>query len=192
MLGYLKVFMVLFLMGGVVFAHEGHHLALEDALVVGNPTLPIFQNILENYGYMIRWIGQFHLVILHFPIALTVMTVVAEILFFWYRKPVFEQAAYFMIISAAVWAVPTALLGLALSYGAAYQGLQLEIFEWHRYFGSLTVFLAALTAYLRYDYFAKQKKSLALYYISLFFLFISVSLTGVFGGSLAFGYLIST
>lgn len=131
--------------------------------------------------------GRFHLLLLHFPIALIVMTVVAEWLWIWFGGLMFSQAARFMIFAAAIFAPITALLGLAFGYGQHYEGLSLDLFVWHRYFGLLTAGLAILTAILRERYARELSSSLTSYYISLFLLFLSVSLTGAFGGSLTFG-----
>lgn len=160
-------------------AHEGHH------QVIAESSSSLFG--FDSFEAFLHWIGTFHFVILHFPIALTMMTVAAELLFIWYRKPLFDQAAYFMILAVAIWAPPTALLGYALSYNVVYSGINHDLFLWHRYFGSITAVLAILTAYLRFAYVNQKSQSLTTYYISLFFLFLTVSLTGVFGGSLAFG-----
>lgn len=152
--------------------HEGHHVNMMEN---------------DNLKSWLNSIGRFHLIFLHFPIALITMTVAAEILWVWFRNPLFDQAARFMLISAAIFVIPTVLLGWAFSYGQQYEGLQLELYEWHRYFGCLTAALAILATFLRERYRKRYTSSLTAYYICLFFLFISVSLTGTFGGSLAFG-----
>lgn len=165
-------------------AHEGHfpsHLAAETDFFStkdfsSSPTA----------GWL-AGIGRFHFLFLHFPIALIVMTVVAEWLWIWFASPLFNFAARFMIISAAIFALPTALLGFAMSYEQNYEGISLDLFLWHRYFGFLTAGLAILAAILRERYQRELSQSLTCYYLSLFFLFVSVSLTGAFGGSLTFG-----
>jgi uncharacterized membrane protein len=153
-------------------AHEGHSHSLADS---------------DFLTHFFAVIGRFHLLFLHFPIALIVMTVVAEWLWIWFGNPMFSQAARFMISAAAIFAPITALLGLAFGYGQNYEGLSLELYVWHRYFGLLTAGLAILTAILRERYTLERSSSPKSYYISLFLLFLSVSLTGAFGGSLTFG-----
>ena len=178
----------LFLMLSVNFfleAHEGHHSfspfsAETDFLIDDAKTS-------SRLAVWLGGIGRFHLIFLHFPIALIVMTVVAEWLWIWFRNPIFDHAARFMILAAAIFAFPTALLGLAFGYGQVYEGLNLELYVWHRYFGLLTAGLAIITAILRERYVRQYASSLASYYICLFLLFICVSLTGAFGGGLAFG-----
>lgn len=168
-----------------VGAHEGHHHHETAALAgVGVSQFETSQNI-TNW---ISWIGRFHLLLLHFPIALIIMTVVAEWLNIWYDRPVFEHAARFMIAAAAIFAPITALLGFALGYGQHYEGLSLDLYEWHRYFGVTTAGLTVIAAILKERYIRQLSPSLTAYYICLFFLFICVNLTGTFGGSLAFGF----
>ncbi len=164
-----------FLFLSFLSAHEGHSHKLTEEIA--------FVNV-ESF---LHWIGTYHLIFLHFPIALITMTVVAELLFYCFKKPVYDQAAYFMIMTAAIWAIPTALLGYALSYNITFHDTALDLFEWHRYFGSVTALLAFITAYFRYAYANQQSTSLKSYYISLLCLFIFVILTALFGGDLAFG-----
>lgn len=136
---------------------------------------------------IINWIGRFHLLFVHFPIALTVMTVLAEWLLVWQRKVIFDHAARFMIVAAAVFAPITALLGFAFAYQVPYEGLSLDLFEWHRYFGSITAGVVVIAAFLRERYSRQYTSSLSAYYFVLFVLFICINLTGTFGGFLAFG-----
>lgn len=150
------------------------------------PIQAFSQNASEPADWLAS-IGRFHLLFLHFPIAMTVMTVVAEVLWIGFRNPLFTQAARFMILSAAIFAPPTALLGWALGSGQHYEGIQLDLFAWHRFFGGLTAFLAIAAAVLRERCVQQKGSSTSGYYLCLFFLFLSVSLTGAFGGSLAFG-----
>lgn len=132
-------------------------------------------------------LGRFHLIFLHFPIALIVMTVVAELLWVWFANPLFTYAARFMLLAAAIFALPTALLGFAFSFEHHYEGLQYSLFLWHGTLGFFTAGLAILAAYLRERCVHEKTLTPLAYYIALFILFISVSLTGAFGGSLAFG-----
>jgi uncharacterized membrane protein len=139
-------------------------------------------------GSWINKIGRLHLLFLHFPIALIVMTVLAELLWLLYEKHLFDHAARFMLLAAALFAPVTALLGWALSYHVPYEGMSLDLFEWHRYFGILTTGLVIIAAVLRELYIRERMKSLRVYHVCLFFLFTCVNLTGTFGGVLAFGF----
>lgn len=136
----------------------------------------------DRYAPIIEWLGNLHPIILHFPIALIVMTVISELLFYWYGNPLFDNASRFMIIAAAVTAVPTALLGLAYSYNMQYDETLIIYFWLHRFFGIFSALLAIVTAVLRE---MEKKKA---YYYCLALLFISVNFAGYLGGVLTFGF----
>lgn len=161
-------------------AHSGHHSVPVLTAELAQP-LPHF------FKEWMNAIGPFHLLFLHFPIALVTMTVVAETLSLWFPNPIFSQSARFMIYAAAFLAPITALLGLAFAYGQHYEGLSLDLFLWHRYLGLVTAGLAIITALLKRQSINGTNFSQIVYYSSLLILFIAVSLTGTFGGSLAFG-----
>lgn len=166
-------------------AHEGHHSFFSFST---EPDFFVTSSLTStHFNYWLHSIGRFHFLFLHFPIALIVMTVLAEGLWQWYKNPLFDYAARFMMLAAAAFAIPTACLGLAFGYGQVYEGLSLDLYVWHRYFGCLTAGLAILAAILRERYVRHYASSLVSYYICLFFLFISVSFTGALGGSLTFG-----
>jgi len=148
------------MISSIILGHEGHkHFSLAD---------------------LSHFLGILHPILLHFPIALIVMAVVSEILWRYTRNPLFDDAARFMIIAAALFAIPTVLTGLAFSYGAEYEGANVSFFEWHRLLGFFTMSLAIVTAFIR------QYKP-TVYICSLILLLVSVTLTGYFGGSLTFG-----
>lgn len=130
----------------------------------------------------IRWVGNFHPVILHFPIALLLTGGFAELLFSWSSRDIFDHSARFMILIAAITAVPTVLFGLALGYSLEYPGVFDEMIDSHRISGITTALLLIVAAYLREYYYRGM-----LYYIFLVASIISVSVTGYLGGLMSFG-----
>src|SRR5262249_16910657 len=74
-----------------------------------------------NCEKLIWWVGNFRPLLLHFPIALIVMAVISELLYFCYNAPLFDQASRFMLIAAAVTSIPTVLTGLAYGHNAQYE-----------------------------------------------------------------------
>jgi uncharacterized membrane protein len=178
---------VILLVGSLLFTLSICFLLQADALSDNQAIFPTNHDMQDHLGNWLNRIGRFHLLFLHFPIALITMTVVAEWLWIWFRNSIFNHAARFMILAAAVFAPPTALLGLAFGYGQPYEGLSLEFYIWHRYFGLLTAGLAVIAAILRERCVRHPNVSAISYYLCLFLLFICVSLTGAFGGGLAFG-----
>lgn len=165
----------------LAFAHEGH----EEKKI---PTSENFQEKVKETTQdgrptsWTQWIGSFHLILLHFPIALINMLAISELLWACYKKPIFESSSRFLMISSAIVAPPTALLGFIYSYSASYEGLMEIFLWWHMWLGILT---AALTVALA---FIKEKVGISrLYYAGLFILFILVNVTGFFGGGMTFG-----
>ena len=129
-----------------------------------------------------QWIGRFHLIILHLPIALITMTAVAEVLLSWFPRPIFDYASRFMIVAAAILALPTALLGLIYSTTFSFNGILADFFFWHMLFGIATALLAIYVAYVRVIH---GRSTLYLSCLALLLLFVSV--TAFLGGGLTFG-----
>lgn len=174
---------ILFFGQGYLISHAGHNHSSEQV------PMPHEENVLEKNPIekAIMWLGNLHLVFLHFPIALIIMTVVAELLFFIYGADLFNQASRFMIVAAAITVIPTVLFGFAYAYGVSYEGESFIFFSLHEFFGLLTGALTLLTAALKEEYVETRRGSKQIYYGCLFFAFITVNLAGIFGGILTFG-----
>jgi uncharacterized membrane protein len=162
-------------------AHEGHK----------EKNRPRLENIQEKIkdtaqeGRSItwtQWIGSWHLIFLHFPIALINMLAISELLWAWNREPIFEFSSKFLLISSAMITPFAALLGLIYSYSASYEGLMETFLWWHMSLGILTAILTIAVAFLR-EYLGVT----IFYYACLFLLFLMVNVTGFFGGGMAFG-----
>jgi len=139
-----------------------------------------------NNKNWINWVGNFHPVILHFPIALIIMTGIAELLAIRSPSPIFHNAARFMIFFAAITVIPTALLGLAYGYKATYEGTLSIIFWWHRFSGLTTAAMAIITVFLKE--LSLRKKLRGCYYgFSLGILVVLVTIAGYLGGDMTFG-----
>lgn len=163
------IFLVFLFLCGMAFAHEGHHLAaIEEGLET-----PLW------FGQL----GRFHLIALHFPIALINMVVISECLYAWYKQEIFAFSSRFMLYAGAVLAVPTALLGLLYSYSVPVYGQMATLLFWHMWCGIITVLLAVLTLVLK----EKRGRS-SLYYFFLVLLVLLVNTTAFFGGKMAFGF----
>ncbi|MBS0656356.1 MAG: hypothetical protein JSR46_11315 [Verrucomicrobia bacterium] len=146
--------------------------------------LTSFTNEVSYSERFINWAGNWHPILLHFPIALIVTTGICEILYFIFRRPFYDHAAQFMIIAAAGFIIPTVLTGFAYGLGMQYQGWMEDYFWWHRFFALFSALLAIACAIL------KGFKTLGCrisYYVCLLIVFFTVNITGYFGGSLTFG-----
>jgi uncharacterized membrane protein len=155
-----------------ILAHEGHEhgLAHSNAIQEGRPAT------------WTQWVGSFHFIFLHFPIALINMLAVSELLFVWQGKPLFDSASRFLAISAAVLSLPTAVFGFVYSYSASYEGLIQAFLTWHMWLGILTAVMAAAVAFMRCC-----KDTGIFYYICLFLAVLLVNATCFAGGGMTFG-----
>ena len=169
-----------------LYGHEGHkhreEIAAKQESATPSSDLPTVEHVESRPLTWMQWIGSFHFIFLHFPIALITMTAISELLFTWLQRPIFDDTSRFMLIAAAVFSVPTAILGLTYSYTASYNGLLAEFMLWHMWCGIATAVFAILVALLR-ERLGRSK----LYYTSLFLLFLLVNITGYLGGGMTFG-----
>lgn len=149
---------------------------------------PHIHDHMSNNKNWINLFGNFHIVILHFPIALIIMTGIAELLARKKPSSIFYNAARFMVFFSAITAIPTALLGLAYGYGVTYEGLSALIFWWHRFSGLTTAILAIITVCLKELQIRKNWKG-KYYGVSLIILIIFVTVAGFLGGEMTFGFL---
>lgn len=129
-----------------------------------------------------NWLAHYHYIFVHFPIALFVMTGIAELMMRVRNNASLESTVNFLLISALLFTFPTIATGLLLEdTGVVTEGNHL-VLEWHESFAFITLALALVTLFLRFWYVKRT-----LYVISLALLIISVMLTAHFGGMMAFG-----
>lgn len=131
----------------------------------------------------LQWFGNFHVIFLHFPIALIIMTCIAELLALWKKDPRYEFVAKFMLIAAAIFVIPTGLSGLSMELTGNFDQETQTLIDLHLAFGILTLAWTLITLFL--CFYAKKRSH---YYISLSILLLSVIITSYLGGLIAFGY----
>lgn len=168
-----------------VYSHEAHkEIKKNESIqeIIPTQDQPTFNQFGGRPQSWTQWIGSFHFIFLHFPIALIAMTAISEFLFAWYNRPIFDYASRFMLVSAAILAIPTALFGLIYSYTATYTGLLADFVWWHMWAGISTAIFAIIIAFIRERYGTTK-----LYYTCLILLFLLVNITGFLGGGMTFG-----
>jgi len=74
----------------------------------------------EGLARLVRFLGKFHSMAVHFPVALIITAALAEILALVFRSPFFRDAARYVIIVAALGAGVAAALGWATGAFARY------------------------------------------------------------------------
>ncbi|MBA3602907.1 MAG: hypothetical protein H0W50_04545 [Parachlamydiaceae bacterium] len=172
----------------VLFAHEAHQ---KQKQMQEKENIQEKENVQEkvkqsNEGgrplTWVQWLGSFHLIFLHFPLALINMVAITELLFGIYKKPMFEISSRFMLIAASIIAPPTAILGFIYSYSSSYSGLMETFLWWHMWFGISTAIFTIAVLFIRERFGISR-----LYYSCLILLFLMINITGFFGGGMTFG-----
>ncbi len=140
----------------------------------------------------LEWIGKFHLLILHFPIALAVAAAFREAWLMWcgWRRPNSSRASaeedvHFCLLAAALFVVPTTITGWlhALDGSGASQPGTLLL---HRWLGTLAcVFVVAAAVLAEMDMHTGGRRLLtrALIFVAA----LTVGVTGHFGGLMVHG-----
>lgn len=162
-------------------AHEHGSPAHDHAIDHGQP---------EGFGRAIRYLGKFHPVVVHFPIALIITAAFAELLALVSRKNAFSEAAYFVLVVGAGGAAAAVGLGWAAGAFADYQAeiAGVPVLGLHRWLGTTSGLFVLLTLGLALR--ARKKNSpgrIKAYRAALFTSAILVSVTGHFGSALIYG-----
>jgi uncharacterized membrane protein len=133
-------------------------------------------------------IGKLHVLLLHFPVALIIVAALADALWLRWRKPLFREAGYYCILLGALAAIPTMITGSMLIDTLKLTVSEAALGEIHETLGILTTSIVVLAAGVRLLGRNKLTKTWAWMYGALMAgLLVLVSLTGHFGGMLAFG-----
>jgi uncharacterized membrane protein len=78
----------------------------------------------------LRWLGKFHLLVVHFPIALLMAAMAAELWAVWQRRRIPSPAVRFCLGLAAVSAVPAVALGWLFALGGHGSSALLALHRW--------------------------------------------------------------
>ncbi len=143
--------------------------------------IAVFNNSLYVPGWLLP-LGRLHPVVLHFPIVLLVLTLVA--VFFRFSNPYHQQAHHqltsHLLLVSSLFSAITVITGLFLSREDGYAGETLNLHMWT---GIAIVFVSSFVYWFR----DRLWKNLRLYkIISVLFIFL-VGATGHFGATLTHG-----
>ena len=135
-----------------------------------------------------EFVGHYHPVLVHFPIALVFLTVVAEVLLVVKKEARFGDAARFMIASAAWISIATAITGFAHASGWTFGEEEARTFAIHRIAGIVTPVLIVLAAGMA----ASARRSGQIWELFLYRVFLalaaaSVAIAAAEGGELVWG-----
>jgi uncharacterized membrane protein/mono/diheme cytochrome c family protein len=140
----------------------------------------------DFFEKLIRWLGNFHAPLVHFPIALLTAAAVAELLRLATGKPGFDAISRFCIWFGTLSAVVAGILGWFLA------GFRFTDASWvmmmHRWIGTCTVVCAGLVLVLSdLSRHPARHRTQVGYRVTLFVAAALVSVTGFFGGAVVFG-----
>lgn len=141
---------------------------------------------------IVQFMGRFHPVLVHFPIALAIISVLAEILFILFKSPFFSNAARFSILSAAFFTIPAVLMGWATGLNATYPEIYgdtgLMLLSLHKWIGTIaSVFIIISSFFSEVAWRTKKASWTWVYRISLVISVSLVSLAGHFAGLMIYG-----
>ena len=95
---------------------------------------------------LVRWFGRFHPVVVHFPIALLLAALAADLMGWFLRNEDLSSASRYASIAGAAGAAVAAALGWAAWFYSVDPGELAWALSAHRWFGTATAILAALAA----------------------------------------------
>lgn len=135
-----------------------------------------------------RYLGKFHPMAIHFPIALIMVALLAEILAIITQNQFFPQAARFNISLAAIGVLVATLLGWAAGAFAQFQGELSQVLILHRWIGTITAVWILLTfGFSEMSHRTDKDKWQRIYKVFLLIGTILIGITAHFGGSLVYG-----
>ncbi len=135
-------------------------------------------------------IGKLHVLLVHFPIALALSTVLADFLWAITRKDYFRICGMYCLVLAAIAVIPTAITGDQM-LDTVESGLtpdNLKIADTHEDLALTSLALIIAAAVLRgIQKNRPQKIWLVIYSILIVLILGFITLTGHYGGMLVFG-----
>lgn len=174
------ILLCLLLLSCLAFSHEGHQKDLPSSNSIQTNADQTIQR--GRPTTWLQWIGSFHLIFLHFPIALINMLAVSELLLGWIKRPIFDFSSRFLVISASILTPLTTILGIVYGNSFSYEGLMATLLSLHMWFGISTAIFTLIIFFVRL-HFGRS----VIYFFCLILLMLMVNITGFFGGGMTFG-----
>jgi uncharacterized membrane protein len=134
---------------------------------------------------------HFHPMLVHFPIALIALGFLAELASYFIKKEVcLSKIAFYLLITGTLSALFAWLTGILFT--AEMSGSAGEIREIHKLFAWITLGLLLVTSVLRIIIELRKTTDIKLNWLAFAFYAlaaVSVSITGYFGGTLVYSYM---
>ncbi len=145
------------------------------------PVMPFWKRAL-------RWLGQFHPVTTHFPVALMLVAVLAEGLGWWTRRRSWFDTVRFLVLVAALGAFAAAILGWLNASFSSYNKAAGALLWWHRWLGTgTTVWVLICAGLLLVHPCGEGSKERQRFRGALLLGAALVSLSGFLGSALIYG-----
>ena len=146
-------------------------------------------NPMPFWKQLVRWLGRFHAVTTHFPVALLMVALLAEGLALLTRRESWIGTIRFLVFVAALGAVSAAVLGWFNAAFSAYgAGSSAGILLWHRWLGTATAFWACICAGLLLIHECPEgSQERSRFRAALFVGAILVGISGFLGSALIYG-----
>jgi uncharacterized membrane protein len=137
-------------------------------------------------------LNHFHPMIVHFPIALIVVGFLFELLYLLFKKELcLTKAGFYLMVLGTLGAISAFLTGELFTTELTGNAGQVQ--ETHELFAIITMITMCIATLIRIYLFANKKETTILKWI-VFSLYtvgaMMVGITGFFGGSLVYNYLI--
>lgn len=139
---------------------------------------------------MYHFFGQFHPVLVHFPVALLIVASFCKLLYIWRPREVFLQVMTFNLHLGALSAIVATFCGWCLAKTEGVTPDLVGTLFWHRWLGTATSVIALLMLLL--FYWRKQSANNEVsgrwfFRLGLLALAVFVGATGHLGGALVYG-----
>jgi uncharacterized membrane protein len=136
--------------------------------------------------HLLGWLGKFHVLVVHFPIALLVVAAIGELWSWWRGFRVPDPAVRFCVLFGAAGAVAGAALGWLHAAFSGYAASTSQALTLHRWIGTVAAVLAVGVAISSEVDTRRSVRSL-LFRVVLFLGALLVSGAGHLGGTLVYG-----